>query len=47
MLPKEHTGFQHGKSTIDLVVLLMQNIEDSFEAKEKVGAVFVNLDSCL
>ena len=30
-------------STIDQVVLLTQNIEDSFEAKKKVGAVFVDL----
>ena len=28
---------------MDQTVLLTQNIEDSFEAKEKAGAVFVNL----
>ena len=43
LFPKEQAGFRRGKSTIDQVVLLTQNIEDSFEAKKKTGAVFVNL----
>ena len=43
LLPGELTGFRHGKSTVDQVVLLTQNIEDSFEAKKKAGAVFVDL----
>ena len=43
LLPKEQAGFRHGKSTVDQVVLLTQNIEDSFEAKKKAGAVFINL----
>ena len=43
MLPKVLAGFQRGKSTVNQVVLLTQNIEDSFEAKKKVGAIFVNL----
>ena len=43
LLPKEQTGFRRGKSTVDQVVLLTQNIEDSFEAKKKAGAVFVNM----
>ena len=51
LLPKEQAGFRHGKSTIDQVVLetvdqvvlLTQNIKDSFEAKKKAGAIFVNL----
>ena len=43
MLPKEQAGFRRGKSTVDQVVLLTQNIEDSFEAKKKAGAVFVDL----
>ena len=43
LLPKEQAGFRHRKSTVDQVVLLTQNIEDSFEAKKKAGAVFVNL----
>ena len=43
LLPKEQAGFRSGKSTVDQVVLLTQNIEDSFEAKKKAGAIFVNL----
>ena len=43
LLPKEQAGFRRGKSTVDQIVLLTQNIEDSFEAKKKVSAVFVNL----
>ena len=41
--PKEQAGFRRGKSTVDQVVLLTQNIEDSFEAKKKAGAVFIDL----
>ena len=43
LLPKEQAGFRRGKSTVDQVVLLTQNIEDSFEAKKKACAVFINL----
>ena len=43
LLPSEQAGFRHGKSTVDQVVLLTQNIENSFEAKKKAGAVFVDL----
>ena len=43
LLPKKQAGFRRGKSTVDQVVLLTQNIEDLFEAKKKAGAVFVNL----
>ena len=43
LLPKEQAGFRRGKSTVDQVVLLIQNIEDSFEDKKKGAAVFVNL----
>ena len=48
LLPKKQAGFRRGsqptrKSTVDQVVLLTQNIEDSFEAKKKAGAVFINL----
>ena len=43
LLTKEQDGFRRGKSTVDLVVLLTQNIEDSFETKKKAGALFVNL----
>ena len=43
LLTKKQVGFRRGKSTVDQVVLLTQNIEDSFEAKKKAGAIFVNL----
>ena len=43
LLPKERTGFRRGKSITDQVVLLTQSIEDSFVAKKKAGAVFVDL----
>ena len=43
LLPGEQAGFRHGKSRVDQVVLLTQTIEDSFEAKKKAGAVFVDL----
>ena len=36
-------GSDKERSTVDDTVLLTQNIEDSFEAKKKAGAVFVNL----
>ena len=43
LLPKEQDGFRHRKSTVDQVVLLTQNVEDSFEAKKKAGAVFIDM----
>ena len=44
LLPKEQAGFRCGKSTVDQVVLLtLENIEDSFEAKKKADAVFIDL----
>ena len=43
LLPKEQLEFRRGKSTVDQVVLLTQNIENSFDAKKKAGAVFINL----
>ena len=43
LFPKEQARFRHGKSTVDQVVLHTQSIEDSFEAKRKAGAVFVDL----
>ena len=42
LLSKEQAGFRRGKSTVDQVVLLTQNIKDSFEAKKKAGAIFIN-----
>ena len=43
LIPKEQAGFRRGKSTVDQVVLLTQDVEDSFETKKKAGAVFVDL----
>jgi len=43
LLPQEQAGFRHGRSAVDQVTLLIQNIEDSFSAKKKAGAVFVDL----
>ena len=43
LLPREQAGFQRGRSTVDQTVLLTQNIENSFEAKKKAGAMFIDL----
>jgi len=43
LLPQEQAGFRHGSSAADQVTLLAQDIEDSFSAKKKAGAVFVDL----
>jgi len=43
LLPQEQAGFRHGRSAVDQVTLLTQDIEDSFSAKKKAGAVFVYL----
>jgi len=43
LLPQEQAGFRHGRSAIDQVTLLTQDVEDSFSAKKKAGAVFVDL----
>jgi len=43
LLPREQVSFQHGRSTVDQVILLTQDIEDSFSANKKTGAVFVDL----
>ena len=43
LLPKERAAFRHGKSTVNQVVLLTQNIEDSFEIKKKAGVVFTDV----
>ena len=45
LLPKKQAEFRQVKSIKDQVVLLTQNIEDSFEAKKKAGAVFVDLSA--
>ena len=43
LIPQEQAGFRRRKLTIDQVVQLTQNIKDSFEAKKKAGAVFIDL----
>ena len=43
LLPHEQAGFSKGRSTVDQVTLLTQDIEDCFEAKETAGAVLVDL----
>jgi len=45
LLPREQAGFRHGRSTVDQVTLLTQDIEDGFSAKKKAGPVFVDLSS--
>ena len=42
LLPREQAGFRHGRSAVDQVTLLTQDIEDSFSGKKKAGAVFVD-----
>ncbi|KAM3624871.1 uncharacterized protein V6R79_003152 [Siganus canaliculatus] len=42
-LPKEQAGFRSGRSTTDQVTLLCHDIEESFQAGEKTGAVFLDL----
>ena len=42
-LPHEQAGFRQGRSTVDQVILLTQDIEDTYENREKAGAVIVDL----
>jgi len=43
LFPREQACFRHGRSAVDQVTLLTQDIEDSFSSKKKAGAVFVDL----
>ena len=43
LLPREQAGFRRGRSTVDQVTLLTQNIKNAFKAKKKAGAVFIDL----
>jgi len=43
LLPQEQASFRHRRSAVDQVTLLTQDIEDSFSAEKKAGAVFVDL----
>ena len=42
-LPHEQAGFRRGRSTVDQVTLLTQDIEDCFEGNQKAGVVLVDL----
>ena len=42
-LPREQAGFRRGRSTVDQVILLTQDIEDSFQHNEKAWVVFLDL----
>ena len=42
-LPQKQAEFCCGKSTVDQASLLTKHIEDNFMAKQKAGAVFVDL----
>ena len=42
-LPKDQAGFRRGKSTVDQVTLLTQDIEDTFQRGEKAGVVLLDL----
>ena len=42
-LLRKQAGSRHERSTVDQTVLRTQNMEDSFEAKKKASAVFVDL----
>ena len=42
-LPKDQAGFRCGKSTVDQVTLLTQDIEDTFLRGEKAGVVLLDL----
>ena len=40
---RKQAGFRNGRSTVQQTDLFTQNIEDSFEAEKKAGAVLVDL----
>ena len=42
-LPNEQVDFRHGKSPVDQITLLNNDIEDTFQAGEKAGVVFLDL----
>jgi len=43
LLSQEQAGFRHGRSAVDQVTLLTQDIEDCFSANKKARALFVDL----
>jgi len=42
-LPHEQAGFRSGRSTVDQVDCLTQNIEQGFDDKNVCGAIFLDL----
>ena len=43
LLPPEQVGFRRGRSTLEQVTRISQDIEDCFEDKKKASAVFIDL----
>ena len=43
LLFREQVGFRHWRSAVDQAILLTQSIKDSYSAKKKARAVFVDL----
>jgi len=43
LLPRKQAGFQHGRSAVDQVTLLTQDIEDSFSAQKRTKLAFVDV----
>ncbi|KAJ8353631.1 hypothetical protein SKAU_G00211980 [Synaphobranchus kaupii] len=42
-LPREQASFRRGRSTVDQVTLLVQDIKDSFQDNQKAGVVLLDL----
>ena len=42
-LPREQAGFRRGRSAVDQVTQITQDIEDSFHHNQKAGLVFLDL----
>ena len=44
-LPREQAGFRPGRSTVEQVVKLTEDIKTAFDNRKECGAVFVNLSA--